>query len=51
MIQTLEQRLKFVIGEQAFVIQELQRQLEEAQAKIVELTPAQSPDLKIVGDE
>ena len=39
MIQTLEQRLKQTIGEQVFMIAELQRQLEEAQEKIKELTP------------
>jgi hypothetical protein len=47
-MQTLEQRLKTVIGEQVFVIQELQRQLEESQAKIRDLEQEQSNTPKVV---
>jgi uncharacterized coiled-coil protein SlyX len=48
MIQTLEQRLKQTIGEQVFLIAELQRQLEEANEKLKGLEPQEKPQLHAV---
>lgn len=47
MSQTLEQRLKQTLGEQVFIIAELQRQLEEAQEKIKQLTPPTEEPAKL----
>jgi hypothetical protein len=48
MTQTLEQRLKMLIGELQFVNAELSRQLEEAQEKIKELTLVETPKFAVV---